>query len=356
MTATAGRERVSTLLFYGTVLLLAYLVFRLFQPFLAPLAWAAILAALFYSPFEQMARRWGKTWAAAISTAAVTVLIIVPVILVMTAFVEEATQTISSVDLSTDSEGFRRLQAIWSRIQAYGLGINLGNLEDLIRQAANWIAGAVAGQAGALLRNVVVLVVDLVVTLFAVFFFFRDGDAIMAGVRRVLPFEPAQTQGMIAQARELIHASVTASLSVAIVQGLIGGLMFALLGLGAPVFWGVIMTFFALLPIGPGLIWGPAAAWLMLSGNVGRGVTLLLIGAGIIGLVDNVLRPALLSGRTQLNGLLVFVSLLGGIAAFGFLGLVLGPIVMATAIGVLDGYTRERRTSSRAESKVIQSR
>jgi predicted PurR-regulated permease PerM len=192
--------------------------------------------------------------------------------------------------------------------------------------------------------------------LFAVFFFFRDGDAIMAGVRRVLPFEPSQTQGMIEQARDLIHASVTASLAVAIVQGAIGGLMFAVLGLGAPVFWGVIMTFFALLPVGSGIVWGPAVVWLMLSGNVGRGVALLVVGAGIIGLVDNFLRPALLSGRTQLNGLLVFVSLLGGIAAFGFLGLVLGPIVMATAITVLDSYTKDRRTNARGEGKIVQSR
>jgi predicted PurR-regulated permease PerM len=94
----------------------------------------------------------------------------------------------------------------------------------------------------------------------------------------------------------------------------------------------------------------------MLSGNMARGITLLAVGIGIIGLVDNVLRPMMLSGRTQMNGLLIFVSLLGGIAAFGFLGLVLGPIVMATAIGMLDGYTRERRTTVRKEGKVIQGR
>jgi predicted PurR-regulated permease PerM len=122
------------------------------------------------------------------------------------------------------------------------------------------------------------------------------------------------------------------------------------------VFWGVIMTFFALLPVGSGIVWGPAVVWLMLSGSVGRGIALLVVGAGIIGLVDNFLRPALLSGRTQLNGLLVFVSLLGGIAAFGFLGLVLGPIVMATAITVLDSYTKDRRTNARGEGKIVQSR
>jgi predicted PurR-regulated permease PerM len=356
METGAARERVNSLLFYGTVLLLAYLVYLLFRPFLTPLLWAAVLAALFHVPFVTLARRWGKTWAATICTLAVTVLIIVPVILVMSAFVQEARATLSSTDLSFDSVGFARLQRIWARIQSYGPGGSLGSLEDIVKEGSAGIAGFVAGQAGTVLRNVAVIVVDLIVTLFALFFFFRDGDAIMAALRRVLPFEPEQLDRMIGEAADLVHASVTASLAVAIVQGTLGGLLFALLGVGAPVFWGVIMTFFALLPIGAGIVWGPVAVWLMLSGNMVRGLTLLAIGSGIIGLVDNVLRPMMLSGRTQMNGLLIFVSLLGGIAAFGFLGLVLGPIVMATAIGVLDSYTKERRTMSRKEGKLVHGR
>ena len=106
--------------------------------------------------------------------------------------------------------------------------------------------------------------------LFAVFFFFRDGDAIMAALRRALPFEPEQSERMIAEAGELIHASVTAGFIVAVVQGALGGITFALLGLGAPVFWGVIMAFFALLPIGAGIVWVPVAVWLLLSGSVAR--------------------------------------------------------------------------------------
>ncbi|HVH26495.1 MAG TPA: AI-2E family transporter [Vicinamibacterales bacterium] len=356
METSAARERINGLLFYGTVLLLAYLVYLLFRPFLTPLLWAAVLAALFHAPFLSLAKRWGKTWAAAIGTAAVTVLIIVPLILVMSAFVQEATATLSSIDLSLESAGFARLQRVWTRVQSFGPGGSLGSLEDIVKQGASSIAGFVAGQAGTVLRNVAVIVVHLVVTLFALFFFFRDGDTIMAAFRRVLPFESDQLDRMIGEARDLIHASVTASLSVAIIQGTLGGLMFAILGVGASVFWGVIMTFFALLPIGAGIVWGPVALWLMLSGSMGRGLTLLAVGVGIIGLVDNVLRPMLLSGRTQLNGLLVFVSLLGGIAAFGFLGLVLGPVIMATAIGVLDAYTKERRTVGRKESKLIHGR
>jgi predicted PurR-regulated permease PerM len=233
------------------------------------------------------------------------------------------------------------------RVQASRIGANLGNLEDIVKQGTAAVAGFMAGRAGAILRNLVIIIIDLIVTLFAVFFFFRDGDAIMAALRRALPFEAEQSERMIDQATELIRASVIAGFIVAGLQGAFGGITFALLGIGAPVFWGVIMAFFALLPIGAGIVWLPVAIWLLLSGEVARGVTLIAIGAGLIGLVDNVLRPAMLSGRTQLNGLLVFVSLLGGISAFGFVGLVLGPVIMATAIGMLDAYTKDRRMASR---------
>jgi predicted PurR-regulated permease PerM len=348
MSSGLARQRISTLLFYSTVLLLAYFLYLLFSPFLTPLAWAAILAALFHSPYRRLEARWGSTRAAAACTAAVTLVIVVPVALVTTAFIQEATLAVSSVDLSVQTEGFARLQRIWMRMQASRLGANLGNLEDLVRQGTAWIAGLVAGQAGAVLRNLVLIIVDLIVMLFAVFFFFRDGDEIMAVLRRALPFEAEQSERMIAQAGDLIHASVIAGFVVAALQGALGGITFALLGLGAPVFWGVVMAFFSLLPIGAGIVWVPAATWLLLTGSVGRGVALIVVGVFVIGLVDNFLRPLLLSGRTRLNGLLVFVSLLGGISAFGFLGLVLGPVIMATTIGMFDAYTKDRRTNPRS--------
>jgi predicted PurR-regulated permease PerM len=171
------------------------------------------------------------------------------------------------------------------------------------------------------LRNVLVLIVDLFVMLFALFFLFRDADLIMDIVRRALPFEEPNRGRMIAQARELVHSTVTSGLIVAAVQGLLGGLAFAVLGISAPVFW------------------GPAAIWLLVVGEVGRGVILVGLGAGIVGTADNFLLPVLLSGRARLNGLLVFISLLGGLAVFGLLGLVLGPIVVVTATGLLRTYT-----------------
>jgi predicted PurR-regulated permease PerM len=345
-----ARQRSTTLVFYGCILLLGYLIYLLFQPFLVPLAWAVIFAAFFFPNYKRLERRFGNTTAATISTVAVTLIIVVPFVLISMAFIQQASQTIGQIDISANSsKGMARVQRAWAWAQHQRLGRNLGSFEEFLSSATSWLAGVVANGAGILLKNVVVVVVDLVIMLFALFFFFRDGDAIMRRVRRVLPFEATFRDRRIAEASDLIRASISAGMAVAMVQGAVGGLAFAVLGLGAPIFWGVMMAFFALLPLGAWVIWGPVAAWLLLTGQVGRGIALIAVGAGVVGIIDNILRPILLSGRTRMNGLLVFISLLGGLAAFGLLGLVLGPIIMATTISFVDAYATERRGDEFAE-------
>ena len=339
-----ARERSTTLLFYGCVLLLGYLLYELFEPFLRPLAWAAIFAAFFHSRHKRLERRFGRSAAASISTAAVALIIVVPFVLLTMAFIQEATQTLTSVDLmSNSSKGFDRVQRAWSWMQRQRFGRDIPDLEEALKQASARIAQIVAEGAGILLRNIVVVIVNVIIMLFALFFFFRDGDAIMARLRRVLPFDASFREGRIRETAELIRASISSGVIVALVQGAVGGLTFAVLGLGAPVFWGVIMAFFSLLPLGAWIVWMPVAVWLLLTGEIGRGITLMVVGAAGISMIDNFLRPILLSGRTQMNGLLVFISLLGGIAAFGLIGLVLGPVIMATAISFVDAYATERR-------------
>jgi predicted PurR-regulated permease PerM len=339
-----ARERSKTLLFYAFVFLLGYLLYQLFEPFLRPLAWAAIFAAFFYSRHKRLERRFGRTAAASLSTAAVTLIIVVPSVLIAMAFIQEASHAVQSVDIAAGgTEGFARVQRAWGWLQRQRFGREIPNLEDLLRQGRASIAGAVAEGVGVLLRNAAYVVVNLVIMLFAMFFFFRDGDAIMTRVRRVLPFDASFREGRIRETAELIRASISSGVIVALVQGAVGGLTFAVLDLGAPVFWGVIMAFFSLLPLGAWIVWLPAAIWLIVTGETARGIALAVIGAGGISVIDNFLRPMLLAGRTEMNGLLVFISLLGGIAAFGLIGLVLGPVIMATAISFVDAYAMERR-------------
>src|SRR5687767_785767 len=339
-----ARQRSTTLLFYGCVLLLGYLLYQLFEPFLRPLAWAAIFGAFFHARHKQLEAHFGKPVAASMSTGAVALIIVVPFVLLVMAFIEEARQTLGSIDLAAgSSRGLARVQGAWSWLQRQRFGRDIPDLDAVLKMGASRIAGFITEGAGLLARSVVYVIVNVIIMLFALFFFFRDGDAIMSRLRRVLPFDPSFREGRIRETAELIKASISSGLIVALVQGAVGGITFALLGLGAPVFWGVIMGFFSLLPLGAWIVWLPVAIWLLLTGEIGRGIALVAIGAGGISLIDNFLRPMLLAGRTEMNGLLVFISLLGGIAAFGFIGLVLGPVVMATAISFVDAYATERR-------------
>ena len=341
MPRSQQQEQLTALLFYTLIVLLGYLVFRILQPFLSPIGWAGVLAVVFNPIHARIQRRLGPTRAATVSTLAVALLLILPGLALGAVFVRQAAQATSQISDAMTEERMAEVGRLWSWIQNVTIGRVKLDLVSLTQQTAATVAAWAASQAGAVLRNLLVFIVDLFIALFALFFLFRDGAAFMASVRRTLPVAEAQRDRMIRQAQDLINATVTSSFIVAAVQGCLGGVTFALLGVSAALFWGVVMAFCALLPVGAGIVWLPMAIWFLATGRIVQGVVLIGVGVGIISLVDNFLRPLLLSGRSQLNGLLIFISIVGGIAAFGLLGMVLGPVVVATAVGVLEVYSKD---------------
>jgi predicted PurR-regulated permease PerM len=209
--------------------------------------------------------------------------------------------------------------------------------------AVRLVGGFIVSQSGLWARNVAGFIIDLGIALFATFFVLRDADAIMRGVRRLLPMDLAAREELIARTRELISVGVVSSLVVAATQGVLGGLVFAVIGLNSPVFWGVVIAFCCLLPFGAWVVWMPTAIMLAVNGDITRALILGGLGLGIVSGADNVLRPVMLAGKANMNGLVIFVSLLGGIGAFGLLGLVLGPIVVVTALALVNVYVNSPR-------------
>jgi predicted PurR-regulated permease PerM len=182
------------------------------------------------------------------------------------------------------------------------------------------------------------------VMLFALYFLLRDGETIGIQIRSLLPLPENERERLMTDTRDLVIASVGAGLLVAAVQGFISGVALWLLGVKEPVVWGVATAFCSLIPVvGSALLWVPISLWLLLSGEVVRGIILLIVGVVGIGMVDNVLRPLLLAGRTSASGLVVFLGILGGASAFGFIGLVLGPIILVTAGSLIAAFTRPDR-------------
>lgn len=335
----SSQERLGAVLFYGFVALLAYLLFRVFEPFLEPLAWAGVIVVVLYPWHERLERRWGRTRAAVASTAGVTLLLIVPALLVMGEFLRQGVSAARSAEQALASGQVTWVNHAWEWISQHVPGESPADLATLAKEWAQRFAGFLVTEAGAALRNVVRFFFNLAVVLLAMFYLFRDADEIVAGLRAMLPFEDSHRETMIGEARELIFASVTSSLVAAAIHGLVGGIGFALVGLHAAIFWGVVMAFLSFVPlVGSSIVWVPASLLLIVRGHVGGGIFLMILCAGIVTLVENFLRPWLISGKARLSGLLVFISVLGGIAVFGVLGIVLGPIVVAMGASVLDIY------------------
>ncbi len=349
MAPDTERDRFARVIFYAVVVLAGYLAFLVIRPFLQPLGWAAVFS-LMLQPAHARLRRRLKPGLSALATTIVAALIVLgPAVALLSILAREVAQLTAYIQQS----GFiadtpARLEEIWTLVRARAPLTLPEDPSALITEAVQRFGTFLAASAGSTLQNVAGFLFSLVVMLFALFFFLRDGPAIGAAIRGLLPFDETRRQRLISETRDLVIASVGAGLAVAAIQGLIGGVTFALLGFSAPVLWGVTMAFSSLLPVvGATLVWLPAAIWLLLSQDITRGVILLAVGAGVIGMVDNVVRPILLSGRTTVNGLVIFLGLLGGVAAFGFIGLVLGPIVLVIAMTLLEACVEPNHPGGR---------
>jgi predicted PurR-regulated permease PerM len=342
--AATTSDRLTTVLSYGALLFLIYLAYRIVEPFLVPLAWSAILAIFFYPVHEWMMQRVRPSRAALVSTLGVTLLLIVPALVVLVYTTRQAIDATARLqDVLMDPDKALPSHALaWIRNQLPHAWQSTDFSEPL-RQGAERVATFLGSRFAGLVKNLFNFFVDLFIVIFALFFMFRDGDEIVRGVSHLLPFDEAIQQEMLRESRDLIFASVAVALVIAGLQGVLGGLAFTIGGISTPVFWAVLIAFFSLVPVvGSALIWVPGALFLAFNGHWGRAIAVIVICGGVAGLADNIVRPMLLRNRTRLNELLLFLGVLGGLQAFGLLGLVIGPTIVAAAMGVFRVYMDHR--------------
>jgi predicted PurR-regulated permease PerM len=349
---TTTSDRLTTVLSYGALLLLGYLVFLITEPFLVPLAWSAILAIFFYSIYQRLATRFSPTWAAVLCTLGITLLLIVPVLMVLLYATREAIDASARIRETISAGGSVVPPDLANSIRKHLPG-SLQNIDIIgsLRQGAEKIASYLAFRIGWVLKHLSSFFVNLFILLFALFFMFRDGKKILRAVRHLIPFEREIQEDMLRESRDLIFASVAVALLIAAIQGVLSGVAFTLAGLSAPVFLGLLVAFFSIVPVvGSALIWVPAGLWLGFNGHWGKALLVFAICGGLATVADNFVRPLLLRNRSRLNDLLLFISILGGLEVFGLLGLVVGPTVVAAALGVFRVYMehQERLEKGRA--------
>ncbi|MGE3959604.1 MAG: AI-2E family transporter [Vicinamibacterales bacterium] len=338
MSHSPNSEQLAAAISWVGLALLAYLLYLVVHPFLVPLGWACVLAVLIYPAHAKLSTRIGAGRSAGVVTLVAAVVLIAPAIALTNAFAREMVGIAQVIQASLADGATTQVERAWALVTERVPYVSRIDIRSMGVSAVQRVATFLMSQSGSIVTNIAVFFVDLVLAIFATFFLLRDADAIMRAVRRLIPMAPTAREAFITRTGDLIAAGVTSSVIVATLQGLLGGIAFAVVGLSAPVFWGVVMGFACLLPFGAAIVWLPASVLLALSGAYTKALVLAGLGAGVVSMVDNIVRPLLLSGRVQMNGLVIFVSLLGGLNVFGLLGIVLGPLVVVTALALVTSY------------------
>ncbi len=317
----------------------------LIRGFVEPLFWAAVLAIIF-NPLQAHFTRWvggRRSLAAVLTLAAILLIVILPLGLIGLAVSREAIAlyqriTNGQVDLPGFVERWR--PTVMDLLARAGIDV------DAIRRGATDAAGTavqtIASQAVVFGQNAIRVAIELGLTLYILFFFLRDGAQILAAIVRALPLGDVREHALFERFTSVTRATLKGNLVVGAVQGTLGGLIFWILGINAPVFWGVIMTVLSFLPmLGAALVWAPAAVILIATGSTVRGLVLIVFGALVVGSVDNILRPILVGRETSMPDYMVLLATLGGIAVFGISGFVAGPVIAALFLTVWEMFAQE---------------
>jgi predicted PurR-regulated permease PerM len=322
---------------YTSLVLLSlcgYLSYNVIRPFFTSIAWAVVLGIVFYPVYAFISRfvRWK------VAASAMTVVIIVFVIAGPFVYLTILLRTEMSGALEYfDENNVENVKDILANpvvagavegvkhalnIEHIDLGaIVMDNLTKTLREYAKYLSQGV--------MNVLGMIVDFIVAVFTVFFLLKDAPGIMEKIRGYLPFPEHQKDRLTSEIKDMVISTIYGSVIVAITQGLMGGAAFFLLGMKSPVLLGTAMTISSFIPVlGAATVWGGVDIYYFINGDYARGIILLIFGVLGISMIDTVLKPIIISGRTKMPILIVLFSVIGGIRLFGLIGLIMGPLVI----------------------------
>lgn len=222
------------------------------------------------------------------------------------------------------------------------LGLNNKNWETTFEQIARTTAGLLGTVINKASKGTFQFVANIFLIFFAMFYFFRDGDRLIPKLKYLSPLSERYEEKLISQFLSVSRATIKGTLLIGLIKGFLGGLTFWIFGVSSPILWGVVMVLLSIIPmVGPWFVMYPAAFVLMLTGQVWQGILLFIIGGAIIGNIDNVLIPRLVGREAGMHDLIVFFSTLGGISVFGVMGFIIGPIIAALFLSILEVYSIE---------------
>jgi predicted PurR-regulated permease PerM len=336
---------------------LGYALILIFAPFIGPMTWAAFLAFLLYPVNLRLRRRVGGSgFAAGVLTFLAPIIILLPLsalsidfVTQISALMQKLQKSAAELDIKSlsDLQEFPWIARINVWLEAHA-GISAEQVQSWLVSGTREVLSRAATMGGGFFLGALGSLLGFAIMLFLLFFFLRDGDAMLARARRLIPLDEERKGRLFRQLSGVTRAIVVGTSVTAVLQGVLIGIGFKIAGLPSPVVFGVLAALLSMLPVGgSAFVWGPAAIWLFIDGRWGYGIFMLawgFLGAGL----DNVLRPVLISGRARISALAVFIGVLGGIPAFGSIGIIAGPVVLSLALALIEFAEEGRSAASRA--------
>ncbi len=352
-----GRSRLANLVLLACFLALGSLLYLVFRPFLASLTWATVLTVVFFPVFEFTLKRTGgrRSLASFVVCLLVLLLIVIPVTALGVVVTQQAAALYQSIggdfgQISQESaarlQQFQELPWVRRTVAAVSqfTGKENADLAANINAIVNKVSQFLVGVGASVLKGAGGVVFSFFLMFLTMFFLLRDGHQLMELIMATNPLPVEYASEVFAKFRDLSFATFYGTILTAMVQGVAGGLLLWALGISSPVFWGAVVSLVSLVPIvGTLLIWVPMTAYLLITGHSTKAILLVVIGSLAVGSIDNLLKPMIIRGRTDMHPLLVFLSVIGGMQVFGFLGVLLGPLIVAVFIAFLNLYRVELR-------------
>ena len=349
------REQIVSYFFVGLFIFILYQLALIFSPFITAVSWAAVLAFAFYPLYSKIKNlpRINLSSAALIATTLVVLIVVIPAAFVLVTLMKETIELyyklsnyirmgdserfIEQIKQTATSEWAQKLWLLWNPFQK--------DVSEVVLQGAKGIGNFAALQLAALTKNLFIWILNLFLIAFLLFFFFRDGKMMYDFVYKLVPMAKKNKEALADKINETLAAVIRGQFLTCIVQGMIAGFTFWILRLPLPFFFGFLTFLTAMIPItGAATVWVPFAIYLLLDHQTEKGIALAVIGGFGISLIDNILKPLLIGGKTRLPIFLLFLGILGSMKLYGFTGIFLGPVVLALFFALTKIYREEYQT------------
>ena len=325
-------ETVSKYAFIVVLALLGYLTYILLRPFLSYIIFSIVLVVIFHPCYLWMYRRTGKPKISSmVLVVALIALLVIPSILIGFMLIKQAPPAYESFVNSVNTEP---LELFLERFTGEDVSVHSW-MNDSVKQFRTFVVKNAAG----FLSSATGIALGLFIMFFIMFYLFYQGDELLGQIKKIIPMHQRHQDKLIQEMHKVLHGVLEGQVIIGMLQGVLGGLLFLALGIDNALFWGFIMVILSVIPfIGSYIVWLPAAVWLILTGDVTRGIIMIIVGTVLISQVDNFLRPYIVGKRAKVHPAVVLVGVLGGLKVFGVIGFVLGPLILALFVAALDFY------------------